>query len=330
MYISTPLVTVLTAAGIAQALQLSDITITVAEKRGLASKLLEGIFQRKDSCPPVWKDISSTLTQQFLADGQCTDAARAAIRSAFHDCFNGACDGSLILANECSNSENRGLERLCGNLGSLAQQKNVGVADLIQFAAGNLSICLPSPIRFLNKVTAHAIKTCPGGPTVPAKVGRKDSSTAAPLGILPTGRESATELIARFAHKGFSAVDLAALIGAHTAARNRVTVPEKVDLTMDSTPGVWDTKYYTETINGNAPVTIPSDKNMASNLVTGVPMKSFALSQGAWSAAFVPAMMKMSMLGVNGVMLTDCTNALPRGSSKRDVKRSGMFERLGW
>jgi hypothetical protein len=50
--------------------------------------------------------------------------------------FNGACDGSLILADECSNSENAGLSRLCGNLGNLAIEKDVGVADLIQFAAG--------------------------------------------------------------------------------------------------------------------------------------------------------------------------------------------------
>jgi hypothetical protein len=39
------------------------------------------------SCPAVWYEISTTLTEQFLADGQCTDAARAAIRAAFHDWY---------------------------------------------------------------------------------------------------------------------------------------------------------------------------------------------------------------------------------------------------
>ena len=118
-------------------------------------------------CPDIWTQISKTLTQQFLGDGQCTDAARAAIRASFHDCFNGACDGSLILANECSNIENRGMERLCSNLANVATQTKVGVADLIQFAA------------------AHAVKTCPGGPTVPVKVGRQDSKTPGALGVLP-------------------------------------------------------------------------------------------------------------------------------------------------
>jgi hypothetical protein len=132
------------------------------------------------TCPAVWNEISTALTAQFLADGECTDAARAAIRAAFHDCFNGACDGSLILANECANPENRGLERLCGNLGNLANEKEVGVADLIQFAA------------------AHAMKTCPGGPTVPVKIGRTDSDEASPLGVLPRGNAAASDLINLF------------------------------------------------------------------------------------------------------------------------------------
>lgn len=136
MYISTSLTTILAVTSTAQAFQLSDVAIAASEVKRSVSDAASNLFARQGSCPDVWKDISSTLTEQFLADGQCTDAARAAIRAAFHDCFNGACDGSLILANECSNSENAGLGTLCGNLGNLATEKNVGVADLIQFAAG--------------------------------------------------------------------------------------------------------------------------------------------------------------------------------------------------
>lgn len=140
MYISTPFITILAAASSAQALQLSDVQTSASEAKRSIGGLLDGLVSkltdRQDTCPPVWNEISTALTAQFLGDGECTDAARAAIRAAFHDCFNGACDGSLILANECSNTENRGLERLCGNLGNLANEKQVGVADLIQFAAG--------------------------------------------------------------------------------------------------------------------------------------------------------------------------------------------------
>lgn len=57
-------------------------------------------------------------------------------------------------------------------------------------------------------------------------------------------------------------------------------------------------------------------------------MKTFAASQGAWNLAFVPAMERLSMLGVNQRGLIDCTSALPGGSRKRDVKRANMFERM--
>ena len=137
MYISS-FVTILATASIAQALQLSDITSVASNVK----RSVSGFIARQESCPAVWSEISTTLTEQYLADGQCTDAARAAIRAAFHDCFNGACDGSLILADECSNTENNGLQTLCSSLSDLAKDKDVGVADLIQFAGGTLFLSL--------------------------------------------------------------------------------------------------------------------------------------------------------------------------------------------
>lgn len=187
MYISNIFITALAATSTAQALDLREEAHNAGEisKRtfgklfGVLSGFL-GINKESEECPAVWSQISTQLTAQFLADGQCTDAARAAIRSSFHDCFNGACDGSLILADECSNRENRGLERLCGNLKTVQANTGVGMADLIQFAA------------------AHGVKTCPGGPTIPVKVGRKDSSTANAMGVLPSGFANGGDLIQLF------------------------------------------------------------------------------------------------------------------------------------
>lgn len=42
----------------------------------------------------------------------------------------------------------------------------------------------------------------------------------------------------------------------------------------------------------------------------------------------MPAMVKMSMIGVDSAGLVDCTSALPGGSAKRDVKRAPLFERI--
>jgi hypothetical protein len=191
MYISNIFVTALAATSTAQAFNVVDEahSVAVTTKRGIKDMFgwmtdmlnNNGVTKTdEETCPPVWNEISTALTAQFLADGQCTDAARAAIRASFHDCFNGACDGSLILADECWNTENTGLQQLCDNLGNLATQKEVGVGDLIQFAA------------------AHAIKTCPGGPTVPVKVGRTDSDVANALGVLPNGRAASGDLIRLF------------------------------------------------------------------------------------------------------------------------------------
>ncbi|KAF1926712.1 class II peroxidase [Didymella exigua CBS 183.55] len=318
MYISHIFVTALAAASTAQAFSIQEEAHNANEvsKRTLGNllSLLSGLIggnKQSTACPAVWNQISTQLTEQFLADGQCTDAARAAIRSSFHDCFNGACDGSLILADECSNQENRGLERLCGNLKTVQANTGVGMADLIQFAA------------------AHGVKTCPGGPTVPVKVGRKDSSIANALGVLPNGQAQSGDLIKLFASKGFSPVDLAALLGAHTAAKQRVTAPESPE-DLDSTVGRWDNKYFSETRSGKAPFTLPSDKSVAQNPLTMIPFNTFALSKGAWDVAFVSAMQRMSMLGVNQKGLIDCTSALPGGSRKRDVRNSNLFDRLKW
>ncbi|MBE7181368.1 MAG: hypothetical protein INR71_09215, partial [Terriglobus roseus] len=159
-----------TAASTATAFDLSVLTDSLGTimPRNL---LPRDLLPRKGgaaSCPAVWTNVSSDLTGMFLANGQCNDDARAAIRAAFHDCgtwnaaqgATGGCDGSLILANEAgTRAENNGLQDISAKLLKLAQKYAVGVADMIQFAG------------------AHAIVTCPGGPRITTYVGRNDSST---------------------------------------------------------------------------------------------------------------------------------------------------------
>jgi hypothetical protein len=86
-------------------------------------------------CPAVWTQISQDLTGMFLSGGQCNDAARAAIRAVFHDCFpEGGCDGSLALEAELSRSENAPMADTVNALSALAKQRNVAVADMLIFA----------------------------------------------------------------------------------------------------------------------------------------------------------------------------------------------------
>ena len=94
----------------------------------------------QSSCPTIWNSIAQDLSSQMLDDGQCNDLARAAIRSAFHDCFNNGCDGSLFLGKEHTRVENNGLADGVPVLGELANKWNVGVADMLQFAGGKCAL----------------------------------------------------------------------------------------------------------------------------------------------------------------------------------------------
>jgi hypothetical protein len=104
------------------------------------------------------------------------------------------------------------------------------MADLIQFAA------------------IHAVVTCPLGPRIRFFAGRIDSSVPALDNLLPSHTASAASLLALFKDKTISPHELTALLGAHSTSTQRFVDPSKAGRPQDSTPGVWDVKYYNETI----------------------------------------------------------------------------------
>jgi manganese peroxidase len=75
-------------------------------------------------------------------------------------------------------------------------------------------------------------------------VGRTDATQPAPDGQIPAANVSGDDALQHFQAKGFSAQDLAALIGAHTTSRQFNTDPTRVGAPEDSTPGIWDILYY--------------------------------------------------------------------------------------
>ncbi|RYP41914.1 hypothetical protein DL767_000651 [Monosporascus sp. MG133] len=240
------------------------------------------------TCPTVWTEVAGDLVTTFVGtDGACTDDARAAIRLAFHDCFPGACDGSIILANECiDRRENTQLVNICSKLGEKAASFDVGTADMIQFAA------------------ALGIASCPGGPTISFKAGRVDSTTANPAGQLPGPNDDAASIVSAFEAKGFTAAELVALVGAHTAAKKRNGGA------LDSTPGAWDTNFYTETADGSVAGSLNSDVSLSNSTETSSTWGSFGADAAAWAAAFVPAMEKLSLMGNDEASLADCSSVI--------------------
>ncbi|KAJ3956174.1 hypothetical protein N0V92_007272 [Colletotrichum tropicale] len=263
-----------------------------------------------DTCC-IWKYIADDLATTFRGEsGRCTDFARAAIRLGFHDAAGwskgtgnlGGADGSIVLSSsEASRVENKGLEEIIEQTKTWYnkyKQYGISMADLIQFSANAATV------------------VCPLGPRVRTFIGRKDSSVAAPPNLLPDVNSPADALIDLFNNKTISSYGLISLIGAHTTSQQRFVDPSRSGDPQDSTPGVWDVKFYSETI-GNAPPRVfkfNSDVALSKYPSTSAQFAAFAGpgGQAAWNAAYAHEYVRLSLLGVYNINdLTECTKSLP-------------------
>ncbi|KAG8626188.1 hypothetical protein KVT40_006589 [Elsinoe batatas] len=273
---------------------------------------------KKDTCC-IWYHISNAMTAYFtglisfngLPTMNCNDASRAAIRLAFHDAgtwsvrlaaqgqdFGGA-DGSIALAaSEIGRTENNGLQSITKQMIAWQKQYGVGMADLIQFGA------------------AHAVVTCPLGPRMRVWVGRKDSTAAAPDGLLPDVRASPDSLIDLFEDKTISPHELVALLGAHGNSKQRFFDTTKAGAPQDSSPGTWDTLFYNQTLDGTGSnvVRFPSDVALAQHPKCSDEWTAFRKkdAQSHWNEDYAAANTRLSMLGVNNInQLVECSKVLP-------------------
>jgi manganese peroxidase len=180
------------------------------------------------------------------SDGTCNDLARAAVRMGFHDAGSwskssgsGGADGSLVLSiDEINRPENNGMQAVrLKAIALLAKYAawGVGAADLVQYMHNAATVI------------------CPLGPRVLTYVGRKNSIFSNPKGLLPDTNSPADDLIDLFADKTINFKDLIALIGAHTTAKQRFVDASKAGQPLDSTPGVWDVKFYSEVVTPSPP-----------------------------------------------------------------------------
>lgn len=124
----------------------------------------------------------------------------------------------------------------------------------------------------------------------------------------------AADLWSLFKTKGFNEVDLATPLGAHSTSNqfNFDISPANNGKPQDSTPGIWDVKYYSDTLNPpNNAVVFPSDAKLAKFGQVGKELQGFVSNPSKWNGKFADAMGKMTFRSAGTDGLTDCTDLLP-------------------
>lgn len=146
----------------------------------------------------------------------------------------GGADGSILLApEEMLRPENNGLQAIAAQTQIWYDKYShygISMADLIQFSSN------------------VACVVCPLGPRTRTFVGRVDNSSASPEGLLPSAAWDAATLVEFFKNKTIGPHGLVALVGAHTTSVQFHTEVEQAGVSQDSTPGVWDVLFYSQTL----------------------------------------------------------------------------------
>jgi len=282
----------------------------------------------------VWYYVANEMWAAFADQNGCTDLARGAIRQGFHDAAAwdvdspyGGADGSLLLSDELTRLENRGLQTIGAATKALYNKYHpygAGMADMIQLGA------------------IVGTVACPGGPRIRAFIGRKDDSRAAPTGKLPSPFMDAPTLISLFAKKTFTASDLVALVGAHTAAKQQLVDPSRAGAGLDADPQTWDASFFRGPLgtDNQTIFILPSDQALALDPSTKGVWNTYASATGQTQfnsvsilfclgsrrtcgrdrdseltksgKAYAQAYFRMSMLGVNNLNhLREITPVVP-------------------
>nr|WKW47683.1 cIIp protein 2 [Flammulina filiformis] len=266
------------------------------------------------ACVP-WYGIRDAIMGDIFhgkAFRRCNDLSRAAIRLAFHDAapfslalkasgaINGAADGSIIAdPAEVERRDNNGLQTIAAILRPLPAQFNVSEGDIVAVAG------------------ALAVLACPGGPVIKTYVGRPKFTTINPDGLLPDTNAPVDVLLARFRDMGFDTRELMALIGAHSASKQRFVDVSRAGQALDSTVDLWDVRFYSETQRNETSEAdtfiLPSDRAFAHNSKTKDDYNRFVgfSRQSNWGNEYAKAHEKMSLLGYDKNSLTECTEILP-------------------
>ncbi|KAJ7154963.1 versatile peroxidase VPS1 [Mycena crocata] len=276
----------------------------------------------------VWFNVLDDIQQNLFDGGECGEEVHESLRLTFHDAIGfsplltsqgkfggGGADGSIMAHSEIETKyrANNGVDEIIENQRRFPLKYNVSFGDFIQFAG------------------AVGVSNCPGSPRLEFLAGRSNDSQVAPDGLVPEPFDSTDKIIARFADAGFSANEIVDLLASHSVAAQDHVDPNVAGSPFDSTPAVFDTQFFIETLlngtafpgNGSAankgevesPLAgefrLQSDFELARDPRTACEWQSFVDNQNLMATKFRAAMAKMAILGQNRYLLTDCSEVIP-------------------
>ncbi|TYJ41656.1 hypothetical protein E1A91_A03G037200v1 [Gossypium mustelinum] len=159
------------------------------------------------SCPKVLSTVELVVKTAVSKEQRL---GASLLRLFFHDCFVNGCDGSVLLDDTSSFTEE---QTATPNNGSL---RGFEVVDEIKAKVEKVCPGVVSCADIL-AIAARDSVVILGGPDWDVKLGRRDSKTAsfsdANSGVLPLGSANLSQLISLFQAQGLSTRDMVALSG---------------------------------------------------------------------------------------------------------------------
>lgn len=279
------------------------------------------------SCPGIEQTITNKVNGLIDANFAIVPAL---IRLAFHDCFVAGCDASILIDPTSANSSPEKTAIILAAVGYTAIDQIKAAVEAV--CPGTVS-CADIVVLAARDAVAKAT-----GYYYSIDSGRRDGNQSTQLSILtnmPTPTFSRTNLIARFAQKKLSVLDLVTLSGAHSIGKahcfsfnNRL--PPTVDPTIDPTyaadlkkkcssqNNMVDNSVVTPTTLGNQyfgnvmskKVLFTSDAALLTGNDTATLVAQMAANQTQWIIQFGVSMVNMGRIevltGTQGQVRKNC------------------------
>lgn len=299
---------------------------TTATNAGSNAHLKEDYYAK--SCPQMQQIVSDVVMDKQLA---ASTTAAGTLRLFFHDCFVGGCDSSVLVSTNSFNIAERDSDIDISLPGD--------AFDVIVRAKTKLELQCPGVVSCSDilAMAARDLLTMVGGPFYKVAFGRLDSLTSTSAFVkknLPLPNMTISQIIDKFASKGFTVREMVALSGAHTVGFSHCkefadrlfnygnkglnsydpslnprfaqalrqtcanyTKDPTMAVFMDvMTPGKFDNMYYKNLEKGLG--LLKSDQDLMSDKRTAPIVREYARDQDVFFKDFAAAMEKLSLYGV--------------------------------